>query len=273
VNCNGAVFVYQYSLDIVCGSFTGTVGVDALGIKETISGTINGSNVSFKAAYQNGEPGYTWSSNGGTTSRATAHMSARWAAARTRRMPASGCRSAASTSNTRSTQRAGVERFRPAQLHVVDRVDLRSHYVEQILERDGDLYRREYDDGHRHRQDGDPGPPGPAGQPRARDKDSGRRPELQRHRTLGDQRRADPLLPADSHPNGLPSRANPPPRQPSAPAMPVVERLNSIVQVRRREQPPQQVLVCRSSLAHTAQILVSADRYIEHTPSVAHAVG
>jgi hypothetical protein len=92
VNYNGAVFVYQYSLDIGCGSFTGTGGVDALGIKETISGTINGSNVSFKAAYQNGEPGYRWSSNG-TTSRATAHMSARWAAARTRRTPASGCRS------------------------------------------------------------------------------------------------------------------------------------------------------------------------------------
>ena len=53
------------TVEIGCGSFTGTGSV--LGIPETVSGTIGGSNISFNAAYADGS-GYTWSSDGTTGS-------------------------------------------------------------------------------------------------------------------------------------------------------------------------------------------------------------
>jgi hypothetical protein len=67
VDNNGNFYVHTYNITIAPnGSFTGTGGVENLGINETISGTINGSTVvSFTANYLNGgEPGYWWSSNG-----------------------------------------------------------------------------------------------------------------------------------------------------------------------------------------------------------------
>src|SRR6478672_8493064 len=71
---------------------------------------------------------------------------------------------------------------------------------------------------------------------------------------MGDQRRADSLLPENGHPYGLASRADPVPRQPAASATPVAERLDSIVESRRRKQPPQELFVCRSPKAHDAPI-------------------
>ena len=129
-------------------------------------------------------------------------------------------------------------------------VELRSQRVEKVRERRCDLNRRDHDDGHHDGQHGDPGPSGPTGQPRPRDKYSGRRPGLERRPLLRDDRRADPLLPANSHPHRFPSRADPPPRQAPGSAVPVIERLGSIIQIRRREQPPEQLLVSRSSEVH-----------------------
>ena len=129
------------------------------------------------------------------------------------------------------------------------------------------LNRREHGDGHHHRQHGDPGPPGPTGQPRARDEHSGRGPGLEWRPRMRDERRADPLLPSDSHPHRFPSRADPPPRQLAGSPVPEIERLDSIVQIRRREQPPQELLVCRSSVPHAVRFLAWAKRYVERAPS------
>ncbi len=129
-------------------------------------------------------------------------------------------------------------------------VDLRSQRVEQGHKRRCNLDRPDHDDGHHDRQHGDPGPSGPTCQPRPRDKSSGRRPDLERRPMRREERRADPLLPANRHPHRFPSRADPPPRQAPVSPVPVIERLDSIIQIRRREQPPQQLLIVRSSAAH-----------------------
>lgn len=83
---------------------------------------------------------------------------------------------------------------------------------------------------------------------------------------LRDERRTDPLLPANRHLHRLPSRTDPPPRQFPASPVPVIQRLDSIIQIRWREQPPQQLLVSRSSAAHAAGFLTSPNRCIEHMP-------
>jgi hypothetical protein len=61
-----STYVHTYKVEIgPDGSFAGTGSV--IGINETISGTINGSTITFKAAYidGSGQPtGYTWTSNG-----------------------------------------------------------------------------------------------------------------------------------------------------------------------------------------------------------------
>ena len=149
-------------------------------------------------------------------------------------------------------------------------VDLPSQHVEQVCKGRNDLNRREHDDGHHHRQHGDPGPPGPTGQPRTRDEHSGRCPGLEWRPRMRDERRTDPLLPSNSHPHRFPSRADPPPRQLAGSPVPVIERLDSIIQARRREQLPQESLVCRSSVAHAVQFLAWAKRYVERAPKSAY---
>jgi hypothetical protein len=149
-------------------------------------------------------------------------------------------------------------------------VDLPSQHVEQVCTGRNDLNRREHDDGHHHRQHGDPGPPGPTGQPRTRDEHSGRRPGFEWRPRMRDERRTDPPLPSNSHPHRFPSRADPPPRQPAGSPVPIIERLDSIIQTRRREQPPQESLVCRSSVAHAVQFLPWAKRYVERAPKSAY---
>ena len=59
-------YVHTYNVDITGDSFTGTGSVVSNGatIPETISGTINGKNISFNAAYTGSS--YTWSSTGTT---------------------------------------------------------------------------------------------------------------------------------------------------------------------------------------------------------------
>ncbi len=85
----------------------------------------------------------------------------------------------------------------------------------------------------------------------------GRSAGVERHAMLQDKRRADSLLPANRHPHRLTPRAYPVPRQPPAAPTPEVERLDSIIEIRRRKQPPQELLVCRSPAAHRAQFLAS----------------
>ena len=152
-------------------------------------------------------------------------------------------------------------------------VDLRSQHVEQVCEGRGKLNRRDHDDGHHHRQHGDPGPPGPAGQPRARDEHSGRGAGLEWRPRMRHERRTDPLLPSNSHPHRFPSRADPPPRQLAGSPVPVIERLDSVIQIRRREQPPQESLVCRSSVPHAVRFLAWAKRYVERAPSPHTSIG
>ena len=155
-------------------------------------------------------------------------------------------------------------------------VDLRSQRVEQGHKRHCNVNRRDHDDGHHHSQHGDPGPSGPTGQPRPRDKCSGRRPDLERRPMRRDERSADPLLPANRHPHRFPPRADPPPRQAPVSPVPEIERLDSIIQIRRREQPPQQLLVFRSSAAHMFPDFyrrptdISNTRRVWHTSSIAN---
>ena len=155
-------------------------------------------------------------------------------------------------------------------------VDLRSQRVEQGHKRRCNLNRRDHDDSHHHRQHGDPGPSGPTGQPRPRDKCSGRRPDLERRPMRRDERSADPLLPANRHLHRFPPRADPPPRQAPVSPVPVIQRLDSIIQIRRREQPPQQLLVFRSSAAHMFPDFyrrptdISNTRRVWHTSSIAN---
>ena len=81
-----------------------------------------------------------------------------------------------------------------------------------------------------------------------------------------DERRTDPLLPANRHPLRFSSRADPPPRQAPVSPVPVIERLDSIIQIRRREQPPQQLLVFRSSAAHVFPDVYRRPTDISNTP-------
>ena len=145
-------------------------------------------------------------------------------------------------------------------------VDLPSQRVEQGHKRRCNLNRPDHDDGHHDSQRGDPGPSGPTGQPRPRDKYSGRPPDLERRPMRRDERRADPLLPANRHPRRFSSRADPPPRQAPVSPVPVIERLDSIIQIRRREQPPQQLLVFRSSAAHVFPDVYRRPTDISNTP-------
>jgi hypothetical protein len=85
---------------------------------------------------------------------------------------------------------------------------------------------------------------------------------------LRDEGRADPLLPARSHPHSLATSADPVPRHLPASSAPVVERLDSIIQIRKGEQMPQELLVCRFPTTRPARFLTSCD----HSSNIARVV-
>ena len=62
---NGATYVHNYKLDTNCdGSFTGTGGMDSLGLVETINGTLDGPEIVIHSDYQTYNTPFTWSYNG-----------------------------------------------------------------------------------------------------------------------------------------------------------------------------------------------------------------
>ena len=80
-------------------------------------------------------------------------------------------------------------------------------------------------------------------EPRLGNGQTGRQADCGGHTALRDERCPYPLLPADSHPRSLAPRPQPIPRQvPTAPP-PVPKRLNSILQIRRRQQSPHELVV------------------------------
>ena len=121
--------------------------------------------------------------------------------------------------------------------------DLRSQDIQQVYERRHAGDRHEHDR-HRHRgQDDDPDTAGPPRQSRARDQGSGKDAGLKRHATLRDKRRSDSLLLANGHPRRLAPRSQPVARQLANSSTPEAERFDSVIQIGRRKQPPQELFV------------------------------
>jgi hypothetical protein len=118
---------------------------------------------------------------------------------------------------------------------VSQRADLRSQRVHQVYERRHGLHRHEHERGRHGSLHGGSGTSGPSCQPCAREQRTGREARLERRGLLRDEGRADSLLPGSSHPHGLATSADPVPRHLPGSPMPVVERLASIIQIRRRE--------------------------------------
>lgn len=62
---NGATYVHNYKLDSSCdGSFTGTGGMDSLGLVEKIHGTIDGSRIVIHSDYQTYNVPFNWNYDG-----------------------------------------------------------------------------------------------------------------------------------------------------------------------------------------------------------------
>ena len=99
-------------------------------------------------------------------------------------------------------------------------------------------------DHYRHcREHNEPGASSPTSQARLGNDQTGRQADCGRHTALGDDRGMYPLLPAGSHPRSLAPRAQAIPRQAPTPPTPILERLNSILQIRRCKQSPHELIV------------------------------
>ena len=123
----------------------------------------------------------------------------------------------------------------------------RSHDLQQQRQRGREVNRHERDQDCHHdrhgREQNDPGSSSPTSQPRLGNGQTGRQADCGGHTALRDERRTYPLLPAGSHPRSLAPRPQPIPRQVPTPPPPVPKRLNSILQIRRRQQPPHELIV------------------------------
>ena len=62
VSAMGGAYVHTYTITTnPCdNTFTGSGGIALLGLKETVSGTIDNQNITVDGAYQTFNPGYTW---------------------------------------------------------------------------------------------------------------------------------------------------------------------------------------------------------------------
>ena len=122
----------------------------------------------------------------------------------------------------------------------------RSQGVQQKHKRGGDRHGHEHARDRHRRQQRDPGTSEPSPKPRPGDEQTGRYTDLKRRTALRYQRRANAMLPADSHPSGFSTRTHPVPRQLPTSVAPIPERLNSMLQIRRGQQPLKELLISRS---------------------------